>query len=802
MRQVNIDLLPHDVKIVNFCWCRVAAGVNDYSELRRMADLVRSFVHARKSASVAEISEWARQFLKREPNAGLDARLDATINLLCMTGDVGFGSIRNERVLLALAERIVQLPDGRSIALGDHGMPMEADRDALFPDASARPTHTLLEYLQEIDETPPPRISRLLPPLGKWSEPTAIPRELSRALALCGKFDPVTLEWSMSQANADFLNEWFGALYDPEPQGNPDGPDEKQEEAIGSPASAKVMIEAGPGSGKTFVACTRVASLVERNEAIPSRILVLSFTRVAVGELRDRISASSYGSGRTASVHIRTFDAFASRLLSIAGVPTKGGHDASIRAATRILQSGDPLVLDVVDRFEHVFIDEAQDLVGDRKAFCEALVDVLHPSCGVTVLGDPAQAIYGYQADKADKASFIEVIRDRPDFAIIRLDRDHRTRSAPLREMFAGCRERLLVPEPDPKARYFDIRERIQAAAVESGITSFSGHPSTTRGLILTRTRRSLITVAETLRSQGRAFRMRVPDRPLHVEAWIGATLGGLPGNQRISRDGFLALFEDLTPSCERDALECWQIFQDLDGSIGEHVVVSNIAEALEDPPLEIVREHEGSAGPLLSTIHAIKGLESDRVLLLLTRAPSAEDVDWDEEARALYVGATRASAELRTAWISPSKYYRTGQPERHWAPRADYRMLEIGLDGDLLTWGELSKEGLLENPRATIAGIWSAAGASAPIRAVRDRDGNYLLFAKDEEPPALGCLSEVFMEAVGTITQATTDDSGPETVDGIIVSGATTVVSSGLTGNLPPIGLMPLLSGFCRIDR
>lgn len=802
MRHVNIDLLPHGVKIVKFCWCRVATGVHDYSELRRMADLVRSFVHARKSASVAEISEWARQFLEREPNTGLNARLDATINLLCTTGDVGFGSIRNERVLLALAERIVQLPDGRSIALGDHGMPTEANQDALFPDATQPPTHSLLEYLQEIDDTPPPRIGRPLSPEGKWSEPTAIPRELSRALALCGKFDPITLEWSMSKANADFLSEWFGALQDPESRADPAGIDEEQEEAIGAPASRRLTIEAGPGSGKTFVACTRVASLVERDEAIPSRILVLSFTRVAVAELRDRISASTRGLGRTAPVHIRTFDAFASRLLAIGGVPTKGGHDASIRAATRILQSRDPLVLDVVERFEHVVIDEAQDLVGDRRSFCEALVDALHPSCGVTVLGDPAQAIYGYQVNDSDAASFIEVIRERPDFAIMRFDRDHRTRSAALREMFAGCRERLLVPEPDAKARYFDIRERIQAAAVESGITSFSGHASTTRGLILTRTRRSLITVAETLRSQGRAFRMRVPDRPLHVEAWIGATLGGLPGNERISRDGFLALFEDLTPSCGRDANECWQILQDLDGSIGENVVVSNIAEALEDPPLGIVREHEGSAGPLLSTIHAIKGRESDRVLLLLTRAPSAEDVDWDEEARTLYVGATRASAELRTAWISPSRYYRTGQPERYWAPRADYRMLEIGLDGDLLTWNELSKKGLLDNPRATIAGIWSAAAASAPIRAVRDRDGNYLLFANDEEPPALGCLSEAFMEAMDTIIQATEDDAGPEAVDGIMVSGATTVVSSGLTGNSPPIGLMPLLSGFCRIDR
>lgn len=785
---------------------KMRSGVRDkrilqeFQELRRIAEIIRSFVHVRRSVSVAEVCEWASRFLN-PLGAGEDARIRPLISLLCELGDFGFGSVRDEQVLIALPERRVGLPDGRVIGVGDHGMPMSEEGAGLFPDAASPSTHSLLEYLQEIDDAPPPHMERLVPSAGTWTEATAIPKELSRALALCGDFDPATTAWSISDVNASFINDWLGVQQEFESSVDAAGPDPRQQRVIEAPANARLVVEAGPGSGKTFVACARIASLVERGEVVPSRVLVLSFTRVAVAELRDRVAALD-SSAATSAIHTRTFDAFAARLLGAAGQSVKGGHDASIRAATRLIMRRDPLVLDIVSGFEHVLIDEAQDLVGDRQAFCDTLVGALNEDCGVTVLGDPAQAIYGYQATDGDRGAFVETVCDHAGFSIVRLEQDHRTKTPKLSEMFAGCRERLLSPASDLRARYFEVRERIQAAALESGSSAFAGHASTTRGLILTRGRGALITAAEELRYQGRKFRIRVPDRPLHIEAWIGATLGGLPGNERISRDGFAALFDELAPACDRDLTECWDILRELEGVTGPHIVVSNIAEALEDPLLEIVRDHEGTTGPLLSTIHAIKGRESDRVFLLLTKAPTAEDVDWDEEARTLYVGATRASAELRTGWITPSKYFRIGRPERYWAPRAGYRMLEIGLDGDLLSWGDLVKNALVPKARETVAAIWAAASTQSSIRGIRNKAGKYILSLGDESSPPLGCLSATFLETLQAITQTDPESPGPDTVDAIAVSGATTVFSSGVTGNSPPIGLMPLLGGFCRVDR
>lgn len=51
----------------------------------------------------------------------------------------------------------------------------------------------------------------------------------------------------------------------------------------------------------------------------------------------------------------------------------------------------------------HVVIDEVQDLVGVRRDMVEALLDRYADNCGFTVVGDAAQAIYGFQVADPDE---------------------------------------------------------------------------------------------------------------------------------------------------------------------------------------------------------------------------------------------------------------------------------------------------------------------------------------------------------------------------------------------------------------
>src|ERR1700759_2968040 len=59
-----------------------------------------------------------------------------------------------------------------------------------------------------------------------------------------------------------------------------------------------LLVLAGPGTGKTTTIVAAVAERIERQGTDPSRILVLTFSRRAAGELRDRITARL---GRTTS---------------------------------------------------------------------------------------------------------------------------------------------------------------------------------------------------------------------------------------------------------------------------------------------------------------------------------------------------------------------------------------------------------------------------------------------------------------------------------------------------------------------
>ena len=79
--------------------------------------------------------------------------------------------------------------------------------------------------------------------------------------------------------------------------------DAHQQLVIEAPASDRLEIHAGPGMGKTAVACARVSKLIEAGVE-PSNIWLLSFTRTAVQEIRDRIELFSNDSTSVLSVKI------------------------------------------------------------------------------------------------------------------------------------------------------------------------------------------------------------------------------------------------------------------------------------------------------------------------------------------------------------------------------------------------------------------------------------------------------------------------------------------------------------------
>ncbi len=81
---------------------------------------------------------------------------------------------------------------------------------------------------------------------------------------------------------------------------------EAQNQAV-SHFEGPMLVLAGPGSGKTRVITERIRYLVEEKKVAPASILVITFTRAAAMEMKQRYQNLS--SGHTGGVHFGTFHA-------------------------------------------------------------------------------------------------------------------------------------------------------------------------------------------------------------------------------------------------------------------------------------------------------------------------------------------------------------------------------------------------------------------------------------------------------------------------------------------------------------
>lgn len=80
--------------------------------------------------------------------------------------------------------------------------------------------------------------------------------------------------------------------------------DQEQDIVTRAGPEERLLVDAGPGTGKTHTACIKVAALIREYDLPPSRIWMISFTRTAVHEIRSRLAALLEDAGEAASVRI------------------------------------------------------------------------------------------------------------------------------------------------------------------------------------------------------------------------------------------------------------------------------------------------------------------------------------------------------------------------------------------------------------------------------------------------------------------------------------------------------------------
>lgn len=174
-----------------------------------------------------------------------------------------------------------------------------------------------------------------------------------------------------------------------------------QWEAVCHPYNRHLLVNAGPGAGKTSVLVGRIVHLIREQHIHPSQIVVLAFNRAVVFDIKRRIRDlfKSLGYAAYASrLRISTIHAFAMGHLARDGWQGEDSKmDGVLSEFARRMGQEAGFRRAVAGDVRCILVDEFQDLTDDVYAILLALHQGSESRAGVMVIGDDDQDILRWQ---------------------------------------------------------------------------------------------------------------------------------------------------------------------------------------------------------------------------------------------------------------------------------------------------------------------------------------------------------------------------------------------------------------------
>jgi len=428
-------------------------------------------------------------------------------------------------------------------------------------------------------------------------------------------------------------------------------PTPEQLDIIEAAADVRRFVVAPAGSGKTEVLRARIAHLIEQEGlSAGSDVLVLSFSRAAVGEMKRRLRAAN---DAASFARCQTFDSYATRLLAEWApeeLTPEADFDDRIRRAVDLLGRGEEDSL--LGPIRHVLVDEVQDLVGDRAALVLALLE--HADCGFTLFGDPAQSIYEFQLEesrsKMTSAEFARAVRQAyPELVESRLDKNYRAQSD-IAKAALGLGSIIVSDElsdDDVLSEVIAVLGRVPEARLAVALPRLKSAAS--QAAILCRYNSQVLEISNTLRASAVPHRIQARAVDRAIARWVACCLSdysGLSMPRSVFEERFSALSEVGLPNPD----SAWRCMRRIGGMDKRAINLDQVhmRVALGDVPDELTAAPESSL--VVSTIYRAKGLEFDDVYVVNPaewmqreeEPPSGYDNPL-VEARLAYVALTRA---------------------------------------------------------------------------------------------------------------------------------------------------------------
>jgi len=424
--------------------------------------------------------------------------------------------------------------------------------------------------------------------------------------------------------------------------------DFSQGRVVALPPDARAVAVAGPGAGKTFTIQQRICRLLAAG-LNPTAISVISYSRTAVAELLARVPVTD---GEV--VDIRTLDSIAGLFVTHATEDIgETDYEGTVRQATTLIARDDRIARRWLDGRRHLIVDEAQDVVGARRELLMTLIGALPGDCGVTVFGDPAQAIYDYRAREPGHTGplAMDAILTASGFERYELGGNHRTSRSSLRRLAREGRG-IALDAASGHAALSEMRELLYETS--DGPPPVPAEARPVAELALFRSHAAAARHAARMGEVG--MRVRLTDVGIQLApAWLGRAMEVLQGR---GPNAIEEVFRsDPTLPTKTKVAEALAVAL-VDGRYN----ANRMAEAVRTGRAPVP---EPPIGQVASTIHAAKGREAlDVELHLPEPRDGLPDAEAAEEARVLYVGATRARRHL---FVAPESGTMRVTKDRHW---------------------------------------------------------------------------------------------------------------------------------------
>ena len=513
-----------------------------------------------------------------------------------------------------------------------------------------------------------------------------------------------------------------------------------QREVIEAEVSRRMIINAGPGTGKTWTLIEKIINLVDVQEVDPETILVLCFSKAAVEVVKNRLKKAA-DEERVLEVinlvDVRTFDSFASQALYWVKDESeydnlqyydigKLNYDERINLFTSTITD----LPELMEQCCHLFVDEVQDLVKERARMVLAMIRNIPESSGVTLLGDACQSIYDYQAgnDRMTSKQFYSVMaNDMPKFAYYTFTRNYR-QDDELAYLGDGYRKHILSGRIKDCDAYWhnDVEKRIpQFKEYDADkITQNSLRELLDAGTvgILTRTNGQALKISAALREKGinHVLKKRLRDNTLNK--WIALVFNDYELTS-VDEDDFTTLYNQIADPEDAESHEVWNAIKEAARVSSERIGVRDILKGvMTNSRSMVLYSHERVSGLTVTNIHRGKGREFDAVLV--ENDIFSEDEKELEEHKVCYVALTRPKREIYRI-NAKADYIRIDKEGDRRCFKSDY----VGYNKQRLTYFEVTGE-----PDIDLRSFVRESGAQLYIREnYDDLVGKKIVLIKDK---------------------------------------------------------------------